>query len=233
MLMDLIRSSTEFEQRQANSQISLRVIVDSEPRHERAFLAVTRELGCSDDPGVRFADYVGRSDRELWGEFIARRQSSETIENLLARKRRHLLQLIEKEQPIFAGVGQLVQRLASRYALALASGSERPIVEAVLALDGLARFFRVVVTDSEVSRGKPAPDIFLQTAQLLGVRPGDCWVIEDSKAGTAAGLAAGMRVIAITNTYQAEELREATHVVRSYEDIERLLMGSAEVYRDE
>ncbi len=70
------------------------------------------------------------------------------------------------------------------------------------------------MTDSEIKHGKPAPDIFLRAAELLGVAPQDCLVIEDSKPGIAAGLAAGMRVIGITNTHPAEELRQATWVVR-------------------
>jgi len=73
-------------------------------------------------------------------------------------------------------------------------------------------------------RGKPAPDIFLRAAELLKVAPEECWVIEDSKPGVAAGLAAGMRVIAITNTHRAAELAHATHVVGTYAQIERLLL---------
>jgi beta-phosphoglucomutase-like phosphatase (HAD superfamily) len=90
-------------------------------------------------------------------------------------------------------------------------------------LDGLRQFFSAVVSIADVKRGKPAPDIFLRAAELLKVAPHECWVIEDSKPGVAAGVAAGMRVIAIANTHPAEELVHAAHVVTSYEEIERLL----------
>ncbi|MGA2864397.1 MAG: HAD family phosphatase [Verrucomicrobiota bacterium] len=201
------------------------VIVDSEPRHERAFLEVVRQLGYADTHGLRFSDYVGRSDQELWMDFIARHKPSQAAEELLAMKRERMVELIRREQPLFAGLPRLVEKLAARYPLALASGSERPIVEEVLRLEGLGRFFAAVVTDTEVPRGKPAPDIFLRAAQLLGVAPQGCCVVEDSKPGVAAGLAAGMQVIAITNTHPAEALRLATHVVQSYEEIGRLLLG--------
>jgi beta-phosphoglucomutase-like phosphatase (HAD superfamily) len=72
-------------------------------------------------------------------------------------------------------------------------------------------------------RGKPAPDIFLRAAELLKVPPADCWVIEDSKPGIAAAKAATMRVIAITNTYPAAELKAADYVASSYAEIDLLL----------
>jgi len=202
------------------------VIVDSEPRHERAFLKVAREIGYA-DPGLRFADYVGRADRELWIDFVAKHKPTQTLAELLAMKRRRVVEIIRREQPLFDGVPALVEKLSARYSLALASGSERAVVAEVLKLDGLSCFFSAVVSGSDVPRGKPAPDIFLRAAQLLGVAPADCCVIEDSKPGITAGLAAGMKVIAITNTYPAAELHLATHVVATYAEIERSLLPEA------
>ena len=200
------------------------VIVDSESRHERAFLEVVREIGYGDRLDLRFADYIGRSDQVLWLDFVAGHKPSQSVAELLAMKRQRVVELIRREQPLFAGLPELLEKLAARYVLGLASGSEREVVEEVLGIKRLGRFFSAVVTDSEVKHGKPAPDIFLRAAALLNVTPQACCVIEDSKPGVAAGLAAGMKVIAITNTHPAEELRHATHVVRTYEEIERLLL---------
>jgi len=199
------------------------VIVDSEPRHERAFLEVLDEIGYADRHGLRFADYIGRADREIWVDFLSRHKPVQTIEELLAMKRERVVKIIRREQPVFTGLPELVQKLATKYRLAVASGSERQVVQEVLALQGLRRFFPVMVSSADVARGKPAPDIFLRAAELLGVAPKDCWVIEDSKPGVAAGLAAGMRVIAITNTHPAEELSQANNIVRTYDEIERLI----------
>ena len=200
------------------------VIVDSEPRHERAFLEVVRELGYSDCLGLNFADYIGRSDKELWVDFVAKHRPSQSLGELLAMKRRRVVEIIGREEPLFDGLPALIEKVAARYPLGLASGSERAVVDAVLALQDLRRFFRVIVTGSDVARGKPAPDIFLRAAEELKVAPDDCWVIEDSKHGVAAGRAAGMRVIAIPNRYPAAELRQATHVVKGYDEIERILL---------
>jgi HAD superfamily hydrolase (TIGR01509 family) len=200
------------------------VIVDSEPRHERAFLEVVIALGYGDNHGLHLADYVGRADHELWRDFVARHKPAQTVAELLALKQERLLEILRREQPLFDGLPELVEKLARKYCLGLASGSERLIVEEVLALEGLRRFFGVTVTASDVKQGKPAPDIFLRAAELLGVKPNACCVIEDSKPGVAAGLAAGMRVIAITNTHPAAELAHASYVVSTYEQIEQLLI---------
>ncbi len=201
------------------------VIVDSEARHERAFLEVVREIGYGDKLALRFADYIGRSDQVLWVDFVARHQPSQSVTKLLAMKRDRMVELIRREQPVFDGLPELIEKLAARFVLGLASGSERQVVQEVLEIEQLGRFFSAVVTDSDIPHGKPAPDIFLRAAELLKVPPPVCCVIEDSKPGVAAGLAAGMQVIAITNTHPAGELRHATHVVGTYVEIERLLLG--------
>jgi len=200
------------------------VIVNSEPLHERAFLDVVAELGYGHNLGMSFADYVGRSDPELWVDFIAKHRPPQSLAELLARKRERVIEVIRQTEPLFPGLSEVVANLAGRYRLAIASGSERAVIDAVLGLDDLRRFFPVVVSADEVPRGKPAPDIFLRVAQLLAMSPAGCWVIEDSKPGVAAGLAAGMRVIAIANTHPADELQQAHHVVHSCTEIERVLL---------
>src|SRR5215831_18584472 len=67
------------------------VIVDSEPRHERAFLEVVREIGYGDNHGIQFSKFVGRTDRELWVDFVTRHQPSHSLEDLLAMKRERVL----------------------------------------------------------------------------------------------------------------------------------------------
>ncbi|MFA6543548.1 MAG: HAD family phosphatase [Limisphaerales bacterium] len=199
------------------------VIIDSEPRHERAFLDVFEQMGYGQTHGVHFEQYIGRSDRAVWLDFIARHNPKWTIEELTAWKQNHLIDIIRREQPIFDGLPELVTKLAARYRLAVASGSVHPVIEEVLAMKSLRQFFPVVVSVQDVAQGKPAPDIFLRAAELLGVAPADCCVIEDSAAGVTAARAAGMTAVAITNTLPAEKLAHAQHIVRTYEEIERLL----------
>lgn len=199
------------------------VIVDSEPRHERAFLDVFEQMGYGQTHGVHFEQYIGRSDRAVWVDFIARHQPRWSLEELTAWKQNHVIEILRREQPIFAGLPELVGQLAASHRLAVASGSVRQVIDEVLAMQSLRRHFPVVVSVQDVARGKPAPDIFLRAAELLGVEPGACCVIEDSAAGVTAARAAGMTAIAITNTLPAEKLAHAHHVVGTYGEITRLL----------
>lgn len=200
------------------------VIVDSEPRHERAFREVFAEMGYARTHGINFPAYYGRSDRALWLDFIARHRPPQPIEELIDRKQRAFLRIISEERPLFVDAPRLVKRLSRRYKLALASGSLHAVIDAVLAMGDLRRFFPVVASSQDVPRGKPAPDIFLRAAEALGVAPATCCVIEDSAAGVEAARAAGMVSIAITNSLPAAKLSRADHVVSTYREIEALLL---------
>lgn len=200
------------------------VIVDSEPAHERAFREIFHEIGYGETHGMDFTEYYGRSDRALWLDFIEKHRPIHSLDELAQWKQRRFLEMIKQDQPIFESLPELVEKLSRRYKLAVASGSFHPVIDEVLAIKNLRQFFPVVVSAQDVVHGKPAPDIFLRTADLLQIRPNACCVIEDSAAGVEAALAAGMKVIAITNTLLADRLSRATHVVANYEKIERLLL---------
>lgn len=201
------------------------VIVDSEPLHERAFLEIFQEMGYGENHGIDFDHYLGKSDRALWLDFVAKHQPPQPLEELLAWKQGHLLKLLREEEPIFEPLPGLVERLAGRYRIGLASGSLYPVIDQVLAFQNLRRFFPVAVSVQDVPRGKPAPDVFLRAASLLGVDPASCWVIEDSAAGVTAANEAGMTSIAITNSLPRTKLSHAHHIVDDYAEIDQLLLG--------
>ena len=203
------------------------VIVDSEPLHERAYREIFREMGYGDAHGIHFPDYYGKTDRALWIDFIARHRPRQSIDELLAWKQKRLIDLLRDEEPVFEELPDLVEKLAARYPLAIASGSAHPVIDEVLAIRQLRRFFSVLVSSTDVPQGKPAPDIFLRAAALLEVPPACCVVVEDSIAGVEGALAAGMRVVAIANTVSPDQLARATKVVRTYEEIEKLLLPKA------
>jgi HAD superfamily hydrolase (TIGR01509 family) len=107
--------------------------------------------------------------------------------------------------PLLPGAGEAVRALAERWPLALASSSNRELIDLALELAGFGDAFRVTVSSEEVERGKPAPDVYLAAANGLGVDPTRCVAIEDSSNGLRAAAAAGMKVIAIPNPHYAPE----------------------------
>ena len=199
------------------------VIVDSEPLHEQAFREVLDEIGYGRTHGLDFTAYYGMADRTVWKDFLAKHQPVQTLDELAEWKQRRFFELLKEDEPVFEPLPELLEKLSPRYRLGLASGSAHRVIREVLALKNLRRFFPVAVSAEDVVQGKPAPDIFLRTAELMKVLPERCWVIEDSVAGVEGALAAGMRVIGITNTLSASQLKRATHVVDTYQEIERLL----------
>jgi HAD superfamily hydrolase (TIGR01509 family) len=172
------------------------VLIDSEQVWADAREQVAREAG-----GSWAADtqrrMMGMSSPE-WSQFMhdelgvaldPQAISDEVVERLGRGYRQRL--------PTLPGAREAVERLAERWPLAVASSSNRPIIDLVLDLAGLASTFRQTVSSEEVARGKPAPDVYLEAARRLGRPPERCVAVEDSTNGIRSAAAAGMGVIAI------------------------------------
>src|SRR5438045_3245428 len=101
----------------------------------------------------------------------------------------------------------------------LASSGSRRKVLLSLHSSGLEPNFSDFISGDDVSRAKPAPDPYLAAAAMLNINPSDCLVIEDSPNGILSARAAGMQVIAVTNTYKREMLAEADLII---DDIQKL-----------
>ena len=126
---------------------------------------------------------------------------TEEPEEISAEVVRRLEDRYRRELPLIPGAEQAVESLAARWPLALASSSNRELIDLVLESSGLGRYFEASVSSEEVARGKPAPDVFLEAARRLGVGPTHCAAVEDSENGILAAKAAGMRTIAIPNPH--------------------------------
>jgi HAD superfamily hydrolase (TIGR01509 family) len=119
--------------------------------------------------------------------------SAEVVRRLESRYRDRL--------PVLPGAREAVERLAARWPLALASSSNRELIDLALELMGVRHLFGATVSSEEVARGKPAPDVYLEAARRLGVDPARAAAVEDSQNGIRAAKAAGMRVIAVPNEH--------------------------------
>ena len=147
---------------------------------------------------------------------------TEEPEEISAEVVRRLEDRYRSELPLIPGAEQAVESLAARWPLALASSSNRELIDLVLESSGLGRYFTASVSSEEVARGKPAPDVFLEAARRLGVEPIHCAAVEDSENGILAAKAAGMRTIAIPNPHyppHEDALAAADVVLASIEEL--------------
>jgi HAD superfamily hydrolase (TIGR01509 family) len=174
------------------------VLVDSEHVWDEA----RRELAAERArpwPERATRDMMGMSSLE-WSRYmhdvIGVPDSPEQISSEVVRR---LEEIYRRDLPLVEGAVEAVRRLAARWPLGLASSSNREFIDLVLELAELARCFRATASSEEVGRGKPEPDVYLETARRLEVAPERCAAVEDSDAGIRSAKAAGMRVLAIPN----------------------------------
>jgi beta-phosphoglucomutase len=111
---------------------------------------------------------------------------------------------------LFAGAAELLASLHGKVKVALASMNNRNVIDHMLKVLAVQKFFDTVLTMDEVHRSKPDPEIFLKSAVKLGCRPERCVVVEDSIFGVKAAKAAKMGCVAVlTGVYTREELEKA------------------------
>ena len=141
---------------------------------------------------------------------------------------KHVLDSYQERLPLLPGAEEAVARISERWPLALASSSNKQVIDRVMKTSGWGRVFRAWVSSEEVGRGKPAPDVFLEAARRICVEPANAAAIEDSHNGILAAHAAGLRVIAIPNHEfppGPEALRAADVVVGSLAELTPAAVG--------
>lgn len=197
------------------------VIIDSEPMHDMVDMEVAAGFNIRLDRD-RLQKYVGMRARDVWNSVIKEDQLSLTADQLLLIADEKKVKFIEVSDlaPI-DGIRELLKRLKQlNYKIALASSSPIELIDAVLHKFEIESFFDYKVSGDEVQNGKPAPDIYLETARRMNVNPDDCIVLEDSRNGIDAGNAAGMKTIGFANPGSGnQDLSKANHVVDSIEGV--------------
>ena len=200
------------------------VLIDSEPLHIEAWETLFAELGHAQDHGINCRGYVGVADAVLLRDFLANHPRPESPTALHSRKLQHLNRLIRQHRPIYRELRELIPALAQQYRLAVASSSNQIVIDVVLDVAGLTKYFPVTVGGDAVQHLKPDPEVYLTAACRLGLPPGNCCAIEDSPTGIAAAKAAGLTVIGLTTGQTPAQLRQADHIAADFTAIRRLLL---------
>ena len=165
-------------------------LANSMPIHFLAWQQATRENGCEITEELFYSLGGVPTPRiiEILNEKFGMAMDPQQVSR---RKEEIYVEQIAKVEPI-PEVASFAREVAQFAKVAVASGGLQAVVRRTLEVIGFGGFFPVIVTSEQVARGKPFPDIFLETADRMGVPASDCLVLEDSPAGIEAAKAAGM-----------------------------------------
>ncbi len=197
------------------------VLADSEPLINAAAIEMFREKGLVVQP-EDFLPFVGAGEDRYIGGVAEKYDFPLDVPQAKKRTYEIYLDLVPRRLEAFPGVHDLLSicRQADLL-LAVASSTDSVKVWANLNKMGLPKeSWDAVVTGNDVKRNKPAPDVFLAAAQKIGIAPSACVVVEDSFNGVRAAKAAGMRCVAVAQTFPAERLQEADVIRDRITDIQ-------------
>jgi beta-phosphoglucomutase family hydrolase len=192
------------------------VLVDNYEYHRQAWALFLEKYGI-DITGDFRNKIFGGTNREHLETFFKRKLTKEEIRELGSDKEAIYRNLYAGQiKPVEGLISFLTELRIHRIPVALATSSPAINVRFVLKKTGTKNFFSLILDSSSVTKGKPDPEIYLKTAELLHVEPSQCIVFEDSIIGIIAAKAAGTRVIALTTTHHAGDLPEVDLIINDF-----------------
>jgi beta-phosphoglucomutase len=205
------------------------IIVDSEPMHFRAFNEVLNPL----DIEITWKDYsdiyIGFDDRDAFKAAFKtnkRKIDAKTIAVLIEQKAAVFQKyILDGKMTPLPGAVELIKSIPARLPIALCSGALREDILPILKNLGIEDAFNVMVTAEDTPKSKPDPAPYKLTVEKLGIDdPSTAIAIEDTPAGIVSAKGAGLKVLAVTNSYDRNFLMEADAVTDSLERITRPIL---------
>ncbi len=203
------------------------VIADTAPYHFKAWREAFQKKGLlftEEDFRRSFGQRNDSIIRQVLGAV-----SEEEMDSISLEKEAIYRRIIRHNLKPLPGAVKLMKSLREHsFKMALASSTPMENVQLLIKGLGIEQYFQCIVAAEDVTEGKPNPQVFLLAAKKLGVKPENCFVIEDAVAGVIAAKRAGMHCIAVTNTHPRASLAEADLIVDTLEeltvsDLEKLL----------
>jgi beta-phosphoglucomutase family hydrolase len=195
------------------------VLADTGPIHFESWVKMANEIG------IKFTkDYFERTFGEQSVPIVRRLVGSEASQEFVVKwankKEEYYREMVKDKLEPLPGVIELIKDLKkNNFKLAVGSSGPPQNVELLLKSLKVKEYFDVVTTAAEVQISKPAPDVFLISAENLNIKPENCLVIEDAPVGITAAKSAGMKCIALSTTHSDDELLDADLVVEDLSNI--------------
>lgn len=192
------------------------VITDSEILHFRTFNQITSKFGFEIDKKTYYQDFLGLSDNDVFTMLKQQKllnDDAPSVEEMIRQKNLLFEHLAKEEGCIIEGVRDFLNLLKqNNVPLAICSGALLTEIMLILEDARLVDIFETIVSADQVKKGKPAPDGFLMALKRLNakqdpqIKANECVVIEDAHWGLRAAIAAGMHRVAVTNSYDYDQL---------------------------
>lgn len=197
------------------------VLVDNRAFHFRAWEAFCSEHGLAFDESFFRDRLFGRTNAAILRGLFGREMTADEAAGFAEAKEALYRRIYHGHVRPVPGLEKFLKDLRAKgAATAVATAAPRANLDFVLDETGLAPLFDVLVDIDMVPNGKPAPDLYLKAAELLGRPPQRCVAFEDSYPGIRSALAAGMKVVGLTTTHTAAEMAFAHRVIRDFRDID-------------
>jgi beta-phosphoglucomutase family hydrolase len=197
------------------------VLVDNMAYHKTSWFEFCHKYGLTltDEEFTNFVS--GRVSREVL-EYVFKKSLTAEEVNRYTEEKEELYRTIYKPhiKPTDGLLPFLESLKENEAALAVGTSAPTSNIDFTLLSTGLKPYFHKIVDASFVKKGKPDPQIYLKAAELLGVLPQQCVVVEDSLLGIQAGINAGMKVIGITTTHQREELTQPHLIIDNFYEVD-------------
>jgi beta-phosphoglucomutase len=196
------------------------VIMDSNPVHKIALKQFCHKYGFDLTEEQLREKIYGRTNKD-WIPAVFGKISKEEVARYGDEKEALFREMYADSIKPLDGLKSFLEKLNKEgIKRAIATSAPRANVDFTLEKTGLKGYFEIILDESYVQRGKPNPEIYVKTARAVGVEPGRCIVLEDSLSGVDAGKAAGCKVIGVTTTHTAEELKSADKVITNFEGLD-------------
>lgn len=209
------------------------VIADTEHLHFEVFRNVLNHQKQDLTENEYYSQYLAYDDKTFFSKYYENNGlhlEKALLNRLLKNKSEEFDSLIKNNIKIYPGVVDFIEKLSVRYDLAIGSGALKKEIVQILDVINIAHLFKIIISADEISNCKPNPEVYNTVLSRLNnikgndISADECIVIEDSIYGIQAAKSAGMKCMAVTNSYPAKKLTEADLVVSDYSvsDIEQI-----------
>ena len=204
------------------------VILDSENSHFIAFNEGLKNLNINISEDEYYSKYISLDDRGVITNVVNDKNISvtnEEIDMIIKNKNDYFESRLIDNSKLFPGVEELIIQLSKNFVLSIGSGANRSEIIKTLKNNNIYDYFEIIVSANEVNNPKPNPETYNRVLDNINTdfNINEIIVIEDSPGGIEAPKSAGLKCIAITNTFDNKQLRKADIIVSNYEDILKYL----------